>query len=500
LDRVWYGLAIAGLVCVLLYVLSQWREIVGAFARRQTRYGSLAILSILIVLGILIGINWVANRQNKRWDLTAGGVFQISEQTRKVLQALDGPVAIRVFGREDDFDRFRSRLNEFEYTSKQVSVEYIDPDKRPAIARQYQVQQYGTAVFEHKGRTERSTSDSEQDLTNALVKIVQGQQKKIYFVQGHGEKDTVGADRGGYNGIVEAIGRENFTVDKLVLAQQPDVPADAALVIVAGPRGDLLAPEAEMLRRYLRKGGKLLLLLDPAEKSGAPPFTNLEALAREWGMEVGGNVVVDVSGMGQLIGTDASVPVAANYPTHPITDRFSFLTAFPLARSVSPIPGGAEGRTAQTFIETSARSWAETNITELTGSGKVALEAEQGDKAGPVSIAAAAAQAAPEAPQPTPAATSGTEAPKPETRVAVVGDSDFASNVALGIQGNRDLFLNIVNWLTQQENMIAIRPREPEDRRITLTSDQQWRIFWLSVVFIPGFVLATGVYTWWRRR
>jgi ABC-type uncharacterized transport system involved in gliding motility auxiliary subunit len=505
MQQVWYGLAVAGLGCVLLYVLSQWREIARGLSGRQARLGTLAGASVAIVLAILVAINYIASKQNRRWDLTAAQQFTLSDQTKRVLQGLSGPVQVRVYGREDDFDRFRSRLNEFEYASKQVAVEYIDVDRNPARARQDQVQSYGTAVFEYQGRLERSTSDTEQELANTLIKVVEGQQKKVYFVQGHGEKDTASADRAGYNGIAEALGRDNFTVDKLVLAQQADVPADASVVVVAGPRIDLLPGEAEALRRYLRKGGKLLLLIDPPEGRDAASLANVLALAKEWGVEVGNDIVVDVSGVGQLIGTDASVPVAATYPSHAITENFSFLTAFPLARSITTAT--AEGRTPQVFIETSPRSWAETDITSLTTSGKVELNADKGDRQGPIAIAAAVSQAAAEPPPVDLAGDASKDpaakdpaAPKPETRVAVVGDSDFAANYALGIQGNRDLMLNTINWLAQQENLIAVRPREPEDRRVTMTAEQQQRVFLLSVFLIPGAVIAAGVYTWWRRR
>ena len=204
-------------------------------------------------------------------------------------------------------------------------------------------------MFDYKGRTERVTSDTEQDLTNAIIKVVSGQQRKIYFTQGHGEKDTTSPDRDGYNAIADALGRENYSVDKVVIAQAGAVPDDASVVVAAGPRIDFFPNEIEALKNYLGKTGKLLLEIDPPDKPDSPPLTNLIALAHDWGMDVGNNIVVDASGMGRLIGTDASVPVVANYPPHPITERFNFLTAFPLARSVTPVMGGVNGHTAQTF-------------------------------------------------------------------------------------------------------------------------------------------------------
>ena len=504
MRQAWNGLAIAGLVCVLLYILSQWREVARAFSGRQARYGALSIASVAVVLGILAGLNYVAGRQNKRWDLTAARQFSLSDQSRKVLQGLKSDVRLLVFAKDEDFARFRDRLTEYGYVSPRVKVEYIDADKQPAMARQYQIQSYGTVVVEYGTRVERVVSDAEQEITNAIIKAVEGQQKKVYFVQGHGEKDTVSADeQSGYNTISQALTRDNYTVEKLVLAQKGAVPDDAAVVVVAGPTADFLPGEIEMLRRYLGKSGKLMLMLDPADRDDSAPLTNLVALAREWGIEVASDLVLDP--VSQTLGMGATSPVAASFPAHPITDRFRVLTAFPLTRSVTPVSGGVNGRFAQSFAETSPDSFSKVDLSVLRKGGEVALDEAKGDKRGPISIAAAVSvpaseAAAPPAPGEGAQVAAAEQPPKPETRVVVFGDSDFAANGVLGVPGNRDLFLNAVNWLAQKETLIAIRPREAEDRRVTLTADQQRRAFYLSVLVIPGLAFVVGLVTWWRRR
>jgi ABC-type uncharacterized transport system involved in gliding motility auxiliary subunit len=501
---VWTGLA-----GVVVYMAGQWREVAHMFRGRQARYGTLATVSVVVVLGILIAVNYIGARENKRWDLTANQSFSLSEQTRNVLTKLDAPLQVMVFDQEQNFPKFQDRLKEYEYISKQVKTEYVDADKKPTLARQNQVQQYGTLVFNYKGRTERLVLPPEQDIpeqsiTNTIIKVVTGQQKKLYFVQGHGERDTASSERDGYNAIAGALGGENYTVEKLVLAQAGSVPDDASVVIVAGPKTDFFPPEIEALKKYLDKAGKLLLEIDPPDKADGPQPTNLIALAHEWAMDIGNDVVVDASGMGRLIGTDASVPVVAKYGSHPITERFSFVTAFPLARSVTPVAAGVNGHTAQPFAQTSEQSWAETDVKGLMTTGRTSLDEAKGDKKGPVTIAAASS-APSTAPEAAPAAGSDSkppdpEAPKPETRVAVVGDSDFAANAGLGIQGNKDLFMNTIGWLSQQENLISIRPKSPQDRRITLTATQQSNITLISLVVIPACIFGTGVYAWSRRR
>ncbi|HSK10713.1 MAG TPA: Gldg family protein [Vicinamibacterales bacterium] len=488
----------AGLVCILVYGLGQWREIGRAFAGRQARLGTISVLSVAIVLGILAAVNYISYREHRRWDLTATGQFTLSPQTQKVLQGLNEPLKMTVFARESEFPRFRERLPQYEYASRQVQVEYVDPDKRPALAREMQIQSYGTVAIEYQDRIERVTGDTEQSLTNGIIKVVTGEERKVYFTQGHGEKDPDSAERTGYNAISAEVARDNYKLEKLVLAQQPDVPADATVVVVAGPRNDFLPSEIEALERYLARGGKLLLMLDPPAQANTAPLSNLIALAYDWGIEVGNSVVVDVSGVGRLLGTSEEVPVAASYPTHPIVADFALLTAFPLARPVSAVTSGVNNRFAQAFVETSPNSWAETDVKTMLTGGELKFEENAGDRKGPITIAAAVSAAA-EAPAGD-RADQEDAAANPETRVVVFGDSDFASNFSLGIQGNRDLFMNTLGWLSQQENLISIRPTESEDRRITMTSGQQTRILILVLAVIPLFVLGTGVYTWWRRR
>ena len=163
-----------------------------------------------------------------------------------------------------------------------------------------------------------------------------------------------------------------------MLAQQKDVPADATVLVVAGPKTDFFAPEVDMLKRYLAKGGKIFFLLDPPDKAGAGEIASIIALLKDWAIEVGNNIVVDVSGMGQMLGTGPETPVAAKYQPHPITDHFNLLTAYRLARSVTPATGGTTGKFAQTLVETSPKSWGETDLKTLNSSGPGLARSREG--------------------------------------------------------------------------------------------------------------------------
>jgi ABC-type uncharacterized transport system involved in gliding motility auxiliary subunit len=306
-------------------------------------------------------------------------------------------------------------------------------------------------------------------------------------------------ERTGYSSALDVLKRDNYTVDKLVLAQTSEVPKDASVIVIAGPAADYLPPEIDAIRKYLRSGGKALILLDPVIGNAMHPLPNLEALLKEWGVTVGHDVVLDVSGVGQMLGTDASVPVITPpYPQHAITKDFTLLTAYPLAQSVSGEASANPNETVQNFLQTSDRSWSDVDVKALLAGGKVAFNEKAGDKKGPITIGLTVS----EAPRDSAAASAPADSPssKAQTRIAVIGDSDFASNALVGVQGNSDLFVNINNWLTQQEDLISIHPRAQDDRRIALTADQQRRLAWMSLLLIPGLVLGAGVYTWFQRR
>jgi gliding motility-associatede transport system auxiliary component len=492
----------AGLALVILYTLGQWREIVAFFRRRNARYGTIAAISVIVVLGILVAVNYLSDRRNKRWDLTENKQYSLSEQSMKLLGSLKSPAKFMVFDQAQSLDRFRPRLQSYEYGSSQVDVDYVDVDKDPVKTKEYKVDTYGTIVIEYMGRTERATTDSEQDITNALIKVVNPTAKKIYFLSGHGEKDPGNADkRIGYSAIADSLKRDNYEFATLALAQTNEIPMDATILVIAGPRTDLLEQEVPLITSYLTsRTGKLLVLFDPPENLKQPtPMPRLTGLLDEWGIKATESVVVDVSGLT----SNPTAPVAAPpYPAHAITNNFGFVTAFPLVRNLQP-ETSPQKRSGQTFLQTAARSWAEMSLASLTDQkAGISADPAKGDIPGPVSIGVATAVPAP-TPEPLPAANTKKpedEAPKPETRVAAIGDSDFVANAYLGVEGNRDLFMNTVNWLAQQENLIAIRPKEASDRRLTLTENKSMAILLLSIFVIPGVVLGTGIYSWWRRR
>ena len=504
---------IAGAALILTHLLLRFDDIMRRVGRRQMKYGANTTVLVAVVLASLGFVNYLVFRHTKRWDLTKNQRYSLSDQTRKILQGLKDDVTITYFQRSTapDIAAGQDRMKDFQAASPRLKVQFLDPLQNPARAQEYDARgPWPVLVVERGSKREKVTNDSEQDITNALIKVTRDTRKAVCFAEGEGERDIEDTGDLGFSAVKTALGKSQYETQKVLLVREGKVPASCTVLVVAGPQRDLLPPVADAVRSFVRQGGKALVLAEPEMKVQTP---NLDALLKEWNLEAGRDVVVDVSGMGQLFGTGAITPIVAQYPYHEITKDFRVMTAFHTARSMEAGKANVEGVTAQNLLETSPASWAESDLTL-----KEPIEMNEGkDRKGPVPLGAVATVRAspPPAPSPSPAAA-GSKAPSPspsaspeaepaekpdaEARVVAIGDADFASNQLLGFQGNQDFLLNVVAWLAQDKDLISIRPKEPDDQRMYLTQQQQQNVSWLALFVLPGLFVVLGVASWWRRR
>jgi ABC-type uncharacterized transport system involved in gliding motility auxiliary subunit len=490
---------IAGALLILAHLLLRWEDISKHVGRRQMKYGANTTVLVLVAVAILGAVNYLVYRHTKRWDLTKNQRYSLSDQTKKVVGSLKDDVRITYFQRSGESAAGQDRMREYQTVSPRVKVEFVDPIASPAKAQAYEVRgPWPILVVERAGKREKVSNDSEQDVTNALIKITRDAKKTVCFVEGEGERDIDDGADGGLSAVKSALGKSQYETKKVLLARESSVPAECTVMVVAGPEHDLLPNETDALRHFAKGGGKVLLMAEPESKVATP---NLDALAKDWNVELTKDIVVDVSPVSQLFGTGALTPIAASYPFHEITKDFRVMTAFHTARSAEAGKGTLEGVTAQNLLQTSPASWAETDL-----SLKEPIEMNEGkDRKGPISLGAVVTVKAAPAPTPSPSPSAspspGEEPPSPrEGRVVVLGDSDFASNALLGFQGNQDFFLNTVAWLAQDADLISIRPKEPEDQRMFLSQQQQGNVRIVSLLLIPGAFVVLGIAAWWKRR
>ncbi len=478
LNQLWDWVSTISLVLGILitgvgiYYRARFRK--KEISRKSLQYGANSLLTALIVSGIVILLAFITNRHHVRADLTEKGLYSLSEQTKSVLNGLDKEVTIYAFFKKSDEVAVKDKLEEYAYRSRYIKYEIIDPNQKPQMARRYGITQYGTTVVECGGKRETIDELTESNLTNAIIKVTRDLDKVIYFTTGHGEKDIESDDPQGFKQAAEGIRKENYVVKTLNLAQDKKIPDDCAVLVIAGPKSDFFPFELDTIKKYLENGGKLFVMIDPEWKPSLPEFL------KKYKIKVGDNIVVDASGVGQLFGMGPEIPLVNKYAKHELFKDFNIMTFFPVACSVQATTEGESGYSALELFKTTASSWGETDYRNP----KVKFDPDR-DVKGPVPLAVVSTKT-----------VNGNK----KTRILVIGDSDFAGNAYIRNSGNYDLFLNIVNWLAEEEDMITIRPKEIDDRRVNLSMKDSKIILYTSVIALPLLIVIAGIVVYYRRR
>jgi len=464
------------------FLFASFRDLGSVLTARSTRYGANMIVYSALFLALLVAINWLGVRYNKRFDVSEEGVFSLSPQARSIVDNLDQDVALQAFLEGGHEPAIEDLLRSFGGASPRVKVELIDPDAQPDLAQKYGIRNYGTVRVAYGEQSTMVSQPTEESVTNALIKVTHAKQRKVYFLQGEGEPaiDDLNGPRG-YGQAKQDLENESYVVKPLVLLQEGAVPADADIVVVAAPEKKLLDQEVGALKDYLGRGGKAVFLIAPQTGEELAP------LLRDYGIVLGKDVVVDeVLRLfeGPQLGMN---PIVTTYGTHPITESFTERTIFPVTRSVTPLEGAPAGITATSIAKTSQTSWAEVDLETLFGKGQATLE-EGKDVPGPVSIAVAST-----------ANLAALGRGEGEVRIVAYGTAGFAENKYLNMVFNRELFLNTFGWLGGQEELLSIRPRTVRMSRVLFSEEQATSIFFLSVLVLPEILLVLGLAVWWRR-
>jgi ABC-type uncharacterized transport system involved in gliding motility auxiliary subunit len=468
---------------------------------RQTRYGAYVAAYILVIVAVLAFVNFLANRYNKSVDTTASKQFSLSDQTIKVARNLNRDVTIDYFGEQTQFPQARDLLERYQNLSPHIKLTYIDPVKKPQQARAAGFRRDVNILVDSGLRKEEAKSLTEEEVTGALIRSLKSGERNACFISGSGEHGIDDTGRSGYSAVKEALERNNYKVRSISLigaaapvtpaadqkgapppasSGKPEVPKDCTVVIVAGPRYDYQQPEVDALKAYVEGGGHALFLVDPPLNMGrdeTAPNPQLVSLLSGWGVTLNKDLALDTSGIGAIFNLGPEVPLVTTYESHAIVREMKDVaTAFPIARTLDVKSG--DKTTAEKLFSTGSNSFATTNL----ASQRIAINTKT-DRKGPLTLGAA-----------------GTYNGTQPGRFVVVGSSLWAGNSFIRFNGNRDLFLNMINWLTADEDLISIRPKEPEDRRLEISGQKMNLLFWLTVVFFPLAVVSSGLAVWWKRR
>ncbi len=450
---------------------------------RQTKYTAYASVYVLIIVGVLGAINFLANRYNKSFDSTANKTFSLSGQTEKIVKNLTQDVKISYFDEAQSLERSRDLLDRYKNLSPKVTVDFVDVKKKPLETRAAGVKSLGTVQIQSGLKKEDARSLSEEAITGAIIRAIKTGQKTVCSATGAGEKSFEDSKGEGLSNAKTELTNSNYVTKSINLASDPKLPADCSVLLLAGPQVDYFAPSIQAVKEYVEAGGDALILLDAPLKMAKMQIAENADLAKmleSWGVILGKNLAIDPrSPLG------AAVSFAAAYDQHPIVNDMRAPTGFPYARTVDAKAEGA-GKATKLF-STSDSSFAVTDM-----SPKEVAFKEGRDKKGPLNLAVAGEHKAPE----------DKKIGDGKGRYIVVGSSAWISNDFLSIRGlqNKDLFLNMINWLSADEDLISIRPKDPEDRRLTMSQAQMNMLFFFSVLILPLVVIASGIMMWLRRR
>lgn len=450
---------------------------------RQTKYVAYVTLYIFVTLAVVTVANVLADRYDKSYDTTANKRYSLSDQTIKVIKGLKQDATITYFAQDSQFSAAKDKLDMYANLSPKVHVIYVDPDKKPLVAQQAGFKTLNTAIVQIGTNKNEAKSNSEEDITGAFIRDLKNTTRTVCFVTGSGEHQIDDSSRSGYSRLKELIGKDDYQGKSIDLLQKTEVPSDCTVVVVGGPRGDYLQPEVDALKKYVEDGGRALFLLDPPLKIGTQEIGEngaLTSLLAGWGVTPNKDLILDFNPVGQMVGLGPQVPLVTHYESHAIVNEMKgTATGFPLARSLDTKSGDKTSVDKLFDSSESSLSTAKLDSDRIDPS-------DPKNKKGPLTIAAAG--------------TYKTGKDNSQGRFVVVGSSSWAANSFLAFNGNRDLALNTINWLSSDEDLISIRPKEPEDRKLTMNRAQVRRVGITSLLLIPLLVIGTGLSVWWRRR
>ncbi|WP_404361030.1 GldG family protein [Methylotuvimicrobium sp. KM1] len=434
---------------------------------RQIRIKNL--LHTTLWLSVLFGLAWLSTLRPVHFDISAGSRNTLSSVSQNVLNSLTDKIVVTAYIKKDPALRsqIKQLIDRFKLHKPDIELTFIDPDSTPEKTRKLEIGASGAIIVDYLGRTERINFLDESTLTNALRQLTSANVRWISFLTGHGERSPEGQANFDLSRFGEELAQRNIKAQTLNWADIPTIPDNSELLVIAGPRVDLLPGEISILHDYLEQGGHLLWLADPDSliPGGLDDYLGIDRLP---------GTIVDMSA--GLYGIDdPSFVVVPKYPGHPITQNLQTMTLFPAAAAL-------QSREESSFVSTvliksSDKSW----ITGATAQ----FDADMEEREGPLILAYALSRQIDE---------------MIEQRIIVIGDGDFLADAYLGNVGNLELGLRMINWLLRDDRYVAIPVKSAPDRHLQLTPLSVTLMGFGFLLIIPLVLMITGWLIWYRRR
>jgi ABC-type uncharacterized transport system involved in gliding motility auxiliary subunit len=464
-----------GTLCLLGYFTWHFRRLTAFAQTRSSRLGAHSLGSLLLA-GVVVGLmNFLAAKHAPEWDFSETQNFTLSRQTYQVLRTLPREVGIKVFTHERSpgYGAYQDLLTTYAKESPLITLEFIDPERQPGKAKEYQVSRIDTAVMESGSQKLYLQRASEADLTNALLRVTRDTQKGIAFVTGRGEKSLSDTESSGLSRAADALTKQGYAVETVEWENIDST--DASVLVVASPTQPVSPNDQRNMNQYLQKGGRLLIMSDPDTHS------SLTRLLSPWGIQLGTGILADEQD--RLGRGSPTALLVRTFTTHDITEEFTTPILFPVSRSVTFDPVQAKTWEFIALALTSPESWEETDLTnpqpEFT---------EGQDPKGPFPVAGLL----------TPKSIDST--PPAQSAVLIVGNAAFATNGYLTYPGNTDFFLKAIAWLAQEDALVSLTPKEPAFHPFIPNPSQEQALVFFQVLFLPLLTLFLGLSVWKKRR
>jgi ABC-type uncharacterized transport system involved in gliding motility auxiliary subunit len=481
LDRILIIAAAVFVVGFAVYALLDPERVRKLLTGRQARYGSNSFVLFIAFVGILVVANILAEQYPQRWDVTEDKQHTLAPETIQALQSLPEPVqATAFYSVRLNPESVAQLLEDFKANSDgKFTYQFMDPDSNPVLVNQLGITGDGKILLQMGEQQEIVTFASERELAGGLIRLLNPDKPALYFLTGEGEHDIETAGEGAYTRVRQVLESKNYVINTLNLQAENAIPEDVRAVVIAGPLVPLSENSVTLIRNYLENGGNLLYLSNPVPLTnfGDKPDLLADYLASEWGMTLNNDIVVDTNSP-----SSPFFAVGAQYAAHPITEKMQGIAAiFPYSRSLT-VDTGNIGATPTALVLTIDQSWGETNFTALEGQQALEFDQET-DLLGPMTLAAAAEDVA------------------TGSRVVVFGNSAFAQDDNFDFSGNGDMFVNAVDWASEEEALINLTTSTPQERTFNPPGSVQFILTIVSsVCIIPLAVIAAGVYAWVMRR
>ena len=502
---------------LLIFWISLDIENFKKFVRRKgAKFGAGSSLTVVLGIGIIVAVALLSSRArfNKSFDVTRSQTNTLSDQSLKIIAKVkesEEPLKVTAWFQDQGAkDNFKNLLSLYELEGAELNVSWLDPRKKPTQAMADKLTSANTVIFRRGKLEARIATFTEEKLTNALVKVLKDKSKKIYFTRGHGEGELKAKSPLGYDFVVQELENNKYSAETLMLLETGRVPADADLVVIAGPRYDLRKEEINFLRDYLQNGGALLVMFDAVTR-----MDNLAAFTAEFGVKINNDLLLlppdDPRAL--LLGQNNAL-VTDFDDFHSVTKDFARQSAstllMPNVRSLAKTEDNKQGMHVELVAKTSDSIVKVNNVSDKSDLGEITQDRVTAGKFAVIAVATGKAKT----PQ---LADAGAEQNKAEAkdvdnkalptaeekqvRMIVTGSSHFARNQ--GVQTaveHRDMFVNMTNFLLKDEDFISLRPKDMQKSSIALTSSMSQLMLTLICFFYPIIFMGSGVVSWLRRR